>query len=193
MTPSFRNLPYAVRYRPPRGRRARSSDVPTPEQIWLLRLLVCGGALGSCLGTPTGGAVTVAIAAALAAEPEAVDAALKKGAPLRESGVILPTPGSEAGFPFAVMDSLRHALDRVHSDLDGLLRLSQHSHYPGETPRFALLGGRGMGKTSLAAKVAQDNEVRSHYPGGILWTTLESPADEPHRSEEHTSELQSQR
>ena len=37
---------------------------------------------------------------------------------------------------------------------------------------LVLVGPAGRGKTSLAAKLAHDDDLRQHYPDGILWCDL---------------------
>jgi tetratricopeptide (TPR) repeat protein/DNA-binding XRE family transcriptional regulator len=72
-----------------------------------------------------------------------------------------------------------HTIPEVLGNTDKLLgrnallaQVKQHLLQSGGTTLTALNGLPGIGKTSLAAALAMDQEVRAHFYDGILWTAL---------------------
>lgn len=104
--------------------------------------------------------------------------------------VLFGRSGAELGFPESVPSFAPHVLDsyasiydpaipvhlangvglvgrdNLHSQLKSLLCAENEIHL------LALNGLPGVGKTDLAAYLASDPEIRSHFNGGILWAEL---------------------
>jgi formylglycine-generating enzyme required for sulfatase activity len=90
---------------------------------------------------------------------------------------VLTAPNTAARVPFMVADVpsdhvLRgRELDRIKGFV-----------MSGNTPRLALFGATGVGKSSLAAACARDDEVATAFADGVLWANAE--ADDVERKAE---------
>jgi hypothetical protein len=95
----------------------------------------------------------------------------------RQSEATTLTPGtaprSATRRPFQAPSLPRHYVERSTALSQVLRRLTaQGSHVNNAIAITAVHGLGGIGKSSLAAAVANSSEARSQFPDGVLWATL---------------------